>query len=267
MPFLELSDGNKLFYRIEGEGTPVILLNGIMMTAEAWAFQRQNFSKKHTVISHDFLGQGQSSQPAGGYSFELHCEHLIRLMEELDLKEAHLVGASYGGEVGMLFSAEYPERVKSLTVAGSVSEIHPLLEAMGKSWMAAAEMERGEHFLRIVAPLIYSEDFFAQRREWFEGRIKSFSSTVTPRWFKAFNGLMRTFMQLDLTGRLGEIQAPTLVIAGEEDILKPPRYSRIIAENIPDSRLEILKTAHAIPLEDPAGFNQLVGEFMANAEG
>ncbi len=266
MPFLELADGNKLFYRVEGEGTPVILLNGIMMTSEAWAFQRQDLAKKHMVIGHDFLGQGQSSQPSEGYSFSLHCEHLLKLMEELEIEEAHLIGASYGGEVGLLFAAAYPEKVKSLTGAAAVSEIHPLLEAMGRSWMAAAEMEKGEHFLRIVAPLIYSEKFFAERKEWFEGRIKAFASTVGPQWFRAFNGLMRAFMKLNLTHRLGDIKAPTLVVAGEEDILKPPKYSRIIAENVQDSRLEILPTGHAIPLENPAVFNKMVADFMAETE-
>jgi len=267
MPFLELADGNKIFYRVEGEGSPVILLNGIMMTAEAWAFQRQELSKKHLVISHDFLGQGQSSQPWEGYSFALHCEHLLQLMKQLDLEEAHFIGASYGGEVGMLFAADYPEKVKSLTVAGSVSEIHPLLEAMGKAWMAAAEMENGEHFLRIVAPFIYSESFFAERKDWFEGRIKAFSGTVTPRWFRAFNGLMRAFMKLDLTHRLQEIKAPTLVVAGDKDLLKPPNYSQIISDNIPGSRLEILSAGHAIPLENPGAFNQLVLEFISGANG
>lgn len=266
MSFLELADGNKIFYRVEGEGTPVILLNGIMMTSEAWAFQRQDLGKKHMVISHDFLGQGQSSQPGESYSFSLHCDHLLKLMEELKIGQAHFIGASYGGEVGLLFAAEYPEKVKSLTVAASVSEIHPLLEAMGRSWMAAAELEKGENFLRIVAPLIYSEEFFAERKEWFEGRIKAFASSVHPRWFRAFNGLMRAFMQLDLTHKLGDIEAPTLVVAGEEDILKPPKYSRIIADNIQDSRLEILPTGHAIPLENPAVFNKMVLDFMAETE-
>ncbi len=265
MAFLELNDGNKLFFQVEGEGTPVILLNGIMMTTEAWAFQRRDLAQNYRVISHDFLGQGQSSLPPEGYSLELHCEHLLALMEKLEIEKTHLIGASYGGEVGMLFAADYPEKVKSLTVAGSVSEIHPLLEAMGRSWMAAAEMEKGSHFLRIVAPLIYSERFFQERGEWFAGRVKAFDDLAGPRWFRAFNGLMHAFMQLNLTPRLQDISCPVLIIAGREDILKPARYSEIIKDNIRNSRLEILDTAHAIPLEDPANFNRLVKQFMAEA--
>ncbi len=266
MAFLELPDGKQLFFQVEGEGSPVILLNGIMMTAEAWAFQRRDLAQKHLVISHDFLGQGQSSQPPEGYSLQLHCEHLLALMGKLDIEEAHLIGASYGGEVGMLFAADYPEKVKSLTVAGSVSEIPPLLEAMGRSWMAAADLEKGSHFMRIVAPLIYSERFFQERGEWFEGRVKAFNDQAGPQWFRAFNGLMRAFMELNLTPRLPDISCPALIIAGREDILKTVGYSEIIRDNIPQSRLEILDTAHAIPLEDPANFNRLVLEFMAEAE-
>jgi len=266
MSFVELSDGNRLYYSVEGDGDPVILLNGIMMTAEAWVLQRKALAEKFKVVSHDFLGQGQSSKPEEGYSLRRHCEDLLSLMDELQIEDAHLIGASYGGEVGLLFAAEYPEKVKTLTVAGSVSEIHPLLEAMGRSWMEAAKTEQGEAFFHIVAPLIYSEYFFRERGEWLKERAKAFAGVVTQHWFKAFYGLMEAFMELDLTPELGKIKAPTLVVAGAEDILKPPKYSRIITQGIIDSRLEIMETGHAIPLEDPKKFNSLVLDFLEENE-
>lgn len=262
MSELAVSRGN-IFYTTRGKGETVVFLNGIMMTTDVWQFQTEAFSQKYQVLLHDFLGQGRSDKPAHGYSLGGHCQDLLALLDHLQVEKAHVVGVSYGGEVGLLFAASYPERVQSLTVGTAVSEIHPLLAAMGKSWIAAAELADGKRFFEIITPLVYSNSFLAEKQEWLDRRKEIFARVATPDWFAAFLGLMKSFMQLNLTPELRKIKAPTLVLAAEEDILKPPYYSEIIARGIEGAILKTVPgTGHALPMEKPGEFNELVQEFL-----
>ena len=82
-------------------------------------------------------------------------------------------------------------------------------------------------------------------------------------FFRAFAGLVDAFSQLDITPLLARITCPALVIAGEKDLLKPPRYSETIANGIADSQLVIVPGAgHAVVLERPQPVNQALHAFL-----
>ena len=76
--------------------------------------------------------------------------------------------------------------------------------------------------------------------------------------------LLLCFSQLDVTAELGKIMVPTLVIVGEEDILKPRKYAEIIVREIPNAELAVVPHAgHAVLWEQPAVFNSLILGFLA----
>ncbi|MEC9489193.1 MAG: alpha/beta hydrolase, partial [Halanaerobium sp.] len=226
MPLLPLPDGNEIYFTTRGSGETVALLNGIMMSTGSWELQAEPLSNEYQVLLHDFLGQGRSSKPASGYSMNRHCEDLVALLDHIGTDRVHLAGVSYGGEVAQAMAALYPERVKSLVLATTVSEIHPLLRAMGQAWIAAAEMEDGGRFFDIILPFVYSEDFINNKQSWLAERKKLYAESVTSEWFQGFLGLMDSFLELNLTPLLEKIKAPTLVLAAEKDLLKPEDYSK-----------------------------------------
>lgn len=262
MPFLPLHACTRIYYELEGQGEPVALLNGILMNTKAWFFQKQALSH-YQVLSHDFFGQGQSQRGDEGCSLAGHAHHLLLLLDELEIKTIHLVGVSYGGEVALQFALHYPERTASLLVAAAVSEISPLLSSIAKAWERAAQFGDGEAFLDILLPFIYSNTFLTHNREWLDKRRALFLSQVNDGFFQDFLCLLKSFQQLHLTPFLHQLVSKTLVVAGEEDILKPPFYSHLIAQNIEGSRLEIIPhCGHAIPIEAPEAFNSLLLDFL-----
>ena len=107
-------DGTEIYYETRGEGEPVALLNGVLMTVESWALQTVELARRHRVILHDFRAQLRSPLGAGEVSFERHVEDFAALLDHLGLESCHVVGTSYGGEVGLLFAARYPRRIRSL---------------------------------------------------------------------------------------------------------------------------------------------------------
>lgn len=257
-------NGVELFYDLKGSsGSTVALLNGVAMSNESWAAQVQCLSAGHQVLLHDFRGQGRSTLATHGISFEQHADDLRGLLDHLSLEKVHVVGVSYGAEVGMYFALMYPERISSLTLGTAVSESDALLKAMIEAWVLAAETHNGYLFFKVMAPAVYSRAFYETHGEWLEERAVAFGRAVPPGWFDAFVALCRNFLCLDITGRLPRISAPTLVVSGGEDILKPPHYGELIHARIQGSRFEVIPGAgHGLFLEKAEAFNQLVGAFI-----
>ncbi|MEM3132143.1 MAG: alpha/beta hydrolase [Sulfolobales archaeon] len=259
--------GIKLYYEVYGDGEPVVFLNGIFMSTASWIFQRSHLVRlNYKVVLHEMRGQWNSDKPDDGsqYTLEIHAEDLRNLLDHLGLKKVHLVGTSYGGEVAMLFTIRYPEYVNDLTVIASVSEIREDLRITAMRWLEGALSLDVRKFVLSWISDVYSERFIAQQgRGLFDRLVDAFS-----RGFSLTSAahLIRSFLKLvdsPLTALLRNIQAPTLVVSAEEDRVKPPKYSRIIASEIPNSTyVEVRESGHAVILEKPSVINYLLAGFI-----
>ncbi|HTX74478.1 MAG TPA: alpha/beta fold hydrolase [Rectinemataceae bacterium] len=257
-------NGVELAYEIAGAaGEVVVLLNGIAMSISHWRAFAGGLEAGRRILMSDLRGQLLSGRPAGPYSLELHAEDLAALLDRLGIEAAHIVGTSYGSEVGLVFARLYPERCRSLVVIDGASEAGPLLRAAVLAWRSAALVDPLT-FYRCIVPWTYSEGYIRDHGELLRSREAGL--TGLPRdYFDAFAALCDSFLQIDETGRLAEISCPTLVLVGSEDILKPPAYARTIAAGIPGSRLEILPgLGHGAVIEDPRGTAERVGAFLGS---
>jgi 3-oxoadipate enol-lactonase len=244
-------DGTRLRYELTGDSGPVVVfLNGIAMTIGHWKPVMQAMGGGYRFLCHDCRGQTLSDKPAGPYSFDLHAADLAALMDHLGIDKAHVVGTSYGSEVGMAFAADYPERCASLTVIDGVSELDPVLEAACDSWRASAAVDP-RVFYKTLMPWTYSSAYLAANKAVLKTREEAMTS-FPKAWFDGFIGLCDTFLAIDLTPRLKEIRCPTRVLVGDKDILKHMGFARIIAEGIAGASLGVIEGAgHASVIEMP----------------
>jgi 3-oxoadipate enol-lactonase len=252
----------ELGYELSGEGEEtIVFLNGIAMSVGNWRPLAAALGAGKRVLLHDFRGQLASDRPAGPYSLELHARDLAALMDALGIGSAHLVGTSYGSEVGLVFARLFPERTRSLVVIGGASEVGPLLKAAVLSWRTAA-LGDPLIFYRALLPWTYGEAYIRDNAAALAMREKAVVG-LPPDWFAAFVSLCDAFLAIDETPRLGEIRCPTLVMAGAEDILKSPRYAAIMARGIGGARLAILPgLGHAAVIEDPAAVAAPIRAFL-----
>jgi len=261
MARLEIDDGIEIHWEILGRGEPVALLNGVLMTTKSWNLQTSELSRDYRLLLHDFRGQLLSDKPLRPWTMKDHARDLSALLDHLGIDRIHLVGTSYGGEVGMLFASTWPHRVKSLAVISSVTEIGPELDLAVSEWRQAA-LEDPETLYRVMLPTTFSTEYvksFPKVIEQGEERLRS----CPPDFFPAFARLVDTFRQLDITKQLERIRCPTLVMVGEQDALKPPKYSRLIADRISGSELVTIPEAgHAVILEKPSEVNATLLEFL-----
>jgi len=254
-------ESTELYWESLGRGEPVAFLNGILMTVDSWKLQTREISQRFRCILHDFRGQLRSWKPDRPWTLEDHARDFEALLDHLDIETCHVVGTSYGGEVGMVFAARCPERVRSLSVIASVSEIGAKTRRTALEWRRAA-LEDPTSLYRVMLPTTFSPEFVAANPlmiELGEARVQSCDRA----FFKAFAGLVDAFCELDITPLLEKIRCPALIVAGERDLLKPPRYSRIIADGIAGSELRIAPgSGHAVVLEQPDWLNRALLDFI-----
>lgn len=254
-------NGINLYYEISGpKGAPVLVLsNGIMMSTASWAFQKAALEQHLQVLLYDCRGMWQSDHPAGPYSMQIHADDLAGLLDALEIEQAHIAGISYGAEISMVFALTYPEKTSSLIIIDGVSEIHPLLRAQTYPWLMAAERNDPELLLRTSYFLNFGEDWIISNQAFIESSVERFAQLD----MKALTYLMQAFYELDITEQLSKILKPTLVISGDEDLIKGPAYAKIISDQIPGSELVLIPGAgHAVCLEKPAILNTLLLGFV-----
>lgn len=265
MPYQEVN-GINLYYELQGpENADVIVFsNGIFMSTASWGYQLACLSRYFRVLLYDCRGMWQSDHPAGPYSMDQHVEDLAGLLTALGIEKAHIGGISYGGEISMLFAIKYPGSTRSLIVSSAVSQIDPLLASMGAMWTGELDRSDPDGLFESSMALNFSEGWLKANSGAFEATRKKYHQMD----LVAARELMRAFSQINFTQELKKITAPTLVIVGELDILKPRKYAEIIAREIPGAELVVIANAgHAVCLEQPGAFNSAVlGFVMKNSE-
>lgn len=259
-------NGIKLYYEYEPgkNGETVFFLNGVMMSASSWKVQADFFKALgYGVLLHDFKGQLLSDKPEGPYDFADHVKEGAALLDFLKLEKVHLVGTSYGGEVGLLFAIEAAARVKSLSVIDSVARVDDLLRQKVERWELAARHCSLMDFFNSMLPDVYGREYIERNKDTLSKKADIYA-LLPPEFLKGQIALYQSFYGFDVVKKLGKIKVPTLVVCGEEDYLKTVRHSREIYEGIANAEFVVLPGAgHACFLEKADAVNTLLLGFIA----
>jgi 3-oxoadipate enol-lactonase len=261
MPTIQ-ANGTDLYYELHGpeDADVLVLSNGVLMSTASWGLQTAVLAKHHRVLLYDCRGMWKSAHPKGPYTMELHADDLAALLDALNIETAHIAGISYGAEVSMAFALKYPQRVRSLFLSSAVSESDPVLRGFIGSWSAAARSRDPQRLYEVSYMLNFSDAYIAANRAALEAAAGHYAQLD----MDAVLELLDCFDRLDLTKELHRISARTLVLVGENDILKPRKYSERIAGEIPAADLVVVPGAgHAVCLEKPALFNAILLGFLA----
>lgn len=271
MPFLDL-DGAKLYHESVGEGSAVVLLHAGIADARMWDEQLPVFSRDHRVVRYDLRGFGRSDLPTSPWSAR---DDVVALLDALELEQASLVGCSNGGRVALETVLLAPERVSALVLVGSALSGYRWSDEQERiDEEEEAAFERGDY--EAVADLMV--------RTWVDGprrapeevdagvreRVRAMQLADARRMGEhlAAGGELVPETRLDppAGARLGEIAAPTLVLAGAEDVDDIHRIADLLADGIAGARRAVIEGAAHLPnMERPDEFDRLVLEFLATA--
>ena len=248
-----------------GDGEPLLIVNGTTQSLGFWAETAPVLASHHRVVTYDLRGMGGTERGSGEISVASLAADARGLLEALDIERAHVLGYSLGSAIAQELALAAPERVASLvlycTWARTDGFQRAVITGLAHPWRTGdLEAALGALGIAFSPQLLDSPQF----GELVEQLLPLFPSTEQQ---------IRTTVEqwdADLThdtlDRLGAITAPTLVIAGEQDLLTPPWHGRQVAEAIPGARLEMFTgpgSSHALGVERPEEFLSLVQGFLA----
>jgi pimeloyl-ACP methyl ester carboxylesterase len=242
-----------LTHRVDGEGEPLVLMNGGLMSIGSWDAYVAPLSSQFRLVRFDFRGQLLTPGPYAT-SLAEHADDVAALLDHLGIDRARIAGASFGGEVAMQFAAMHPERVKDLAIITATDRTtaemrREAAEGRAIASAAAAGKRDGVDLFRRVFETTWSDWFVEKHSDLIELRLRQVA-VLPPSFYAGAAEVIRMLDDLDLTTLLPRIEAPTLVIAGEHDRLFPLEHSRAIAHAIPNARLEVIPdTGHGLLFE------------------
>lgn len=264
VPFVTVN-GYRLHYLDEGQGPVLVLGHGLTMDHEMFADQIEALRDRYRIIAPDWRGHGQSESQDRPYTMEDQADDLYQLLTQLGIRQAHIGGMSMGGMIALRFALAHPEMTRSLILIDT--DAGPEDPARAPQYEAMATVFRqgqGAALVDAVMQILFAQPFFREQPEraahWREKLLRLDPTGI-------YHATCCVTRRTDIRDRVGAIQAPTLVICGEDDIATPPEKSRFLAEAIPGARLVMVPQAgHTTPLERPEAVTAAIRDFLADVE-
>jgi pimeloyl-ACP methyl ester carboxylesterase len=262
--------GCRFSFRVEGQGAPVVFIQGVGVHGGGWTPQVEALRTRHQCLTFDNRGMG-GSQPTGtAMTVEQMAADTLWLMDQAGWGSAHLVGHSLGGPVAIEVACTQPQRVRSLSLLCTVARgrdatrLTARMLWLGLRSQVGSKRARRRAFLEIVMPRAALEradtDALAAELKRLFGHDLATQPPVAMKQLRA----LRAY---DASGRLDRVTGiPTLVMSAAHDPIAPPVFGRALAAGIPGARyVEFEDAAHGLPIQHAARVNELLGEHFAGA--
>jgi pimeloyl-ACP methyl ester carboxylesterase len=257
--------GRNVYYDVQGEGKPILILNGIMMSTKSWEPFMESLSESNQIIRLDFIDQGQSDKLVSSvYTQDIQVQVIEALLKFLKLEKINVVGISYGGEVALAFAVKHPNLVDRMVLFNTTPYTSPWLAEIGYKWNSIGRTRNGQTYYQATIPAIYSPSFYEKRLDWMKKREQILLPVFSnPDFLDAMERLTNSAEHFDVRDALHVIDASTLIIAADEDYLTPIQNQKALHELMKNSELIILPgVGHASMYERPMLFTSLVLGFI-----
>jgi 3-oxoadipate enol-lactonase len=236
----------RCYYKLLGQGDPLLMIPGLGVTSSIWDPVAPELAEHFALILPDNRGVGRSHARRPATTLSDFSSDLIELLDHLQVERAHVLGLSLGGVIALRLAADHPQRINRLVLASCTDRFTPYLREVSMLLGRTLGHLRSDAFARTVEVLGSSPRYVdsqpnlvAQRVR--EKREEGVSARAVGRQLRCLAGA-----QIDLEHN--PVIAPTLMIAGEHDVLIPSCYSRATAGRISGSRFLLISGAGHNPL-------------------
>jgi len=255
-----------------GDGPPLLFLHGLGGVWQNWLLNIPAFMGTHRVIAPDLPGFGRSEMPSGRISIQGYARVIDELCRELDVDGPVIVGNSMGGFVGAEVALAFPTRVSRLVLvsAAGLSVDHmkkePLL-TLARIWAVTATRTgaRAEPVVRRARLRRVALQTVVRYPEKLS--LPLTAELVAGSGTPGFVGGLDAILSYKIRERLSEIEIPTLIVWGRNDILVPVSDAKTFEELIGANAHAVIfeDTGHLSMLERPSRFNALLADFIAGS--
>jgi 3-oxoadipate enol-lactonase len=255
---MTLSKNSSTHYELAGpHDAPVLVLSHALGTdLTLWDQQVEGLRGYFRILRFDTRGHGKSAAPRGPYTLPFLASDIVTLLDELGLSSVHFCGISMGGLIGQYLAIHHPERIARLVLSNTAAKI--------------GNAEKWDRRIRLVAeagmPAVFEEVldgwFNASFRDRHPRVVDSLARALRATAPEGYIGCCEALRDADLSQRLEQIKAPTLVIAGTEDQAIPMASARFLQQKIRGSQLIPLRCGHLACVEAAAEFTDQLNRFL-----
>jgi pimeloyl-ACP methyl ester esterase len=255
-------DGSIIVYSDHGEGVPVLLIHGWMMSRRVWYFQ-EPLSDQFRVITIELRGHGDSRESE--FSYDLCLKDITELLDHLKIDRVVLAGWSMGSQIAIRFYSVMSWRVAGMLLVGGTpcfcnqsdfafgvpkSEVRNMSRRLKLDYESTA----GEFFKGMFTEAEISKPELVAIAQKTISRLPDYPVAMSA---------LKSLVESDLRSILPEISVPVLLVHGADDKICPPGASEFMSSIIPGATLEIFtSTGHAPFLSRPERFNALITDFI-----
>jgi aminoacrylate hydrolase len=244
------------------EAPPLFLSAGLGGSGAYWAPNLAALAERHRVILYDHRGTGGSDRVLpGSLTVDDMADDVIALMDGLDLPSAALVGHAAGGVIGLSLALRYPERLDRLVVVNGWSAPDPHFRRCMEARLTLLEHS--------VTAFVRAQPIFLYPARWASANSAALDAQAAAQ-LEHFQGEENVRLRIaalsafDIDARLGEIGAPVLLVAAEDDILVPASCSERLAAGLPNATLAPMTGGHACNVSEPDRFDSILRDWVAN---
>ena len=242
-----------------GSGPAVLLIHGLGWDHSLWNPTVERLAPRYHVVAADTRGHGGTDKPDGPYDMEMFARDYAALADALGLTGTCVIGLSQGGMVAQTLALLRPDLVSSLVLISTSCKSAPSLRENMEARIAAMEQIGPQAAAGIAAESIFSAGWRAANAAAL-ARFIAWRSGMPPA---PLNAATRSLYDFNLSDDLPRIAVPTLVVAGEEDVLTRPQGMEEIAALIPGAEYRLIpRSGHMIPVEQPEPLNALLFVFL-----
>jgi 3-oxoadipate enol-lactonase len=260
------TNGIDIYYEERGAGDPLLLIAGFASDHTIWAKVVPALAASYRVVAFDNRGVGQTSDLDSVASIRQMADDAVGLLDALELSRAHVAGHSMGGLIAQELALAHPERVQSLLLLSSCAKADARGKVIIESWGDLPRQLDATSATRLILPWIYTNAFFAKPGA-VEELIEQILANPFPPSLQGIFGQSRAISSCDTSGRLSDMDCPTLALVGREDILLPVAFSEQLVRGIRGAELVVLEqTGHGLLIESPSAVAAAMLAFLSRRE-
>ena len=272
---VQIGDIN-IAYKRFGQGKPILFISGTSQTKDAWepTLLSQLAATNHTVIVFDNRGIGETTVGTKPFSIEQFANDTAGLLDALNMEKADVLGASLGSFVAQELTLNYPQKVDRLVLHAGYCGGNETVYASGQALETIMTLSSPQILRNMTAEeqaMILAQIMFPP--EWLEGHLEIMDTVI--QLAPSRSASPEIIQQQGLASatwkgscdRLANVTQPTLVIAGDQDLLAPAANSIMMSQRIPNSWLVMIQgTGHGMMLQVPNEFSAIIQTFLETAK-
>ncbi len=255
------SGGATIYFEATGEGESLLLAPGLGAHSGVWGPFPQVFAGKRRVVTYDPRGLGSSSAGEGELTLGTMAADIKAVLDACAIEKTALMGVSMGALVALRFALDYPDAVSRLVLVTPAASSGRYAKWLFETLGILNERLAPDEYVKLTGMLAFAPPFFEKGY----GMIKDMLKMLTPTEaeYKQIGRQLECLKEADITSELSQIEAPTLIIAGERDTLVPIEEARRLAARLRGSRLHTLPdVGHSPFLEATEEVITLINEFL-----